>query len=143
MAELALAGGCHCGALEVRFAARTALADLPLRACQCSFCRRHATRTTSDPDGRLTVIVNAPQALNRYEFGLRTAQYLICRRCGVYVAAVCATAHGERGILNVNCLADLAAFMGEPKPVNYDQEDRADRVARRGRTWTPVVWDAQ
>jgi hypothetical protein len=140
MSETVFSGACHCGALALRFATRKAPADLPLHACQCAFCRAHATRTTSDPDGALTLIVHAPQALNRYEFGLRTAQYLVCRRCGIYVAAVCASADGERGLVNVNCLADRAAFAGEPKPVGYDAEGREARLARRARNWTPVRW---
>ena len=43
-----LEGSCHCGA--VRFTFETAKALTP-RACRCGFCRRHATRMVSDPDG--------------------------------------------------------------------------------------------
>jgi hypothetical protein len=142
MSEKVFTGACHCGAIALRFATRKAPSDLPLHACQCAFCRRHATRTTSDPDGALTLIVHAAGALNRYEFGLATAQYLICRRCGVYVAAVCPSANGERGLVNVNCLDDRAAFAGTPKPVSYDAEGREARLARRAKNWTPAVWAA-
>jgi hypothetical protein len=140
MAEMIFNGSCHCGTIEVRFATRKALPDLPLHACQCAFCRKHATRTTSDPDGSLTLVVHAPQLLSKYEFGLVTAQYLVCGRCGIYVAAVSAGAGGERGLVNVNCLDERAAFLGTPKPVSYDEEGRDARLARRAKNWTPTTW---
>jgi hypothetical protein len=144
-----LDGGCHCGALAVRFVTRKRPADLPLLACQCSFCRRHGTRATADPDGRMVLTVRDPAALSRYEFGLRTAQYLICRTCGTYIGAVCSDmggggGGGERGLLNVNCLSEAAraAFDGrEPAPVRYDEEPREARLARRRTGWTPVGWE--
>ena len=40
-------GGCHCGNLAVHLRLSQALEDMPLRACGCSFCRAHNTRTTS------------------------------------------------------------------------------------------------
>ena len=48
-----LRGQCHCGAVNVAIDA--AAADLPLRACQCGFCRRHGAATTSRPDAKLTL----------------------------------------------------------------------------------------
>lgn len=44
-------GACHCGAIGYLY--RTALDPerWNVRACQCSFCRAHAARTTSDPAG--------------------------------------------------------------------------------------------
>ena len=35
-----LAGHCHCGAIRTILDSPHAPAELPLRACQCSFCRR-------------------------------------------------------------------------------------------------------
>ena len=84
-----LRGACHCGQVQVAFETAMSVADLPLRACGCSFCRRHGTKAVADPSGRLTISA-PPNGLNRYRFGLRTADYLICRTCGAYVAAVIA-----------------------------------------------------
>ena len=39
-----LRGACHCGQVEVAFETAMSVADLPLRACGCSFCRRHGTQ---------------------------------------------------------------------------------------------------
>ena len=57
------------------------------RECDCSFCRAHATRCVSDPAGRAAVFVADPERLVRYQFGLRTAEFLVCGGCGVYIGA--------------------------------------------------------
>ena len=95
-----LYGACHCGQVEVAFETAMPVADLPLRACSCSFCRRHGTKAVADPNGRLTISA-PPNGLSRYRFGLRTADYLICRTCGAYVAAVISGNGEERATLNV------------------------------------------
>ena len=64
-----LRGACHCGQVEVAFETAMSVADLPLRACGCSFCRRHGTKAVADPNGRLTISA-PPNGLNRYRFGL-------------------------------------------------------------------------
>ena len=51
-----LHGGCHCGALRVEFETR-APEELPLRECQCTFCRRHGALNTVDANGRVRVVV--------------------------------------------------------------------------------------
>ena len=84
-------GGCHCGNLRVRVRLTTAPADTPIRSCACSFCRSHGTRTLSDPAGQVEVAVSDLSLTRRYRFGSRTADYLLCRGCGVYVGAVCET----------------------------------------------------
>lgn len=132
-----LRGACHCGQIEVSFETAMAVEAMPLRACGCSFCRRHGTKAVADPNGRL-IIVAPPDALHRYRFGLRTADYLICRNCGVYVAAVIAGPGQARGTLNVAGVA-VPAFRDRPaEPVNYDHEDAAQRRTRRLATWTPA-----
>jgi hypothetical protein len=83
-----LRGACHCGSLDVAFTTSTAPEALPLRACQCSFCRRHGAITTSDPAGRLRIVARDETAWKPYVFGQRTAELAVCSRCGVYVAAL-------------------------------------------------------
>ncbi len=133
-------GGCHCGALGFTFATAKAAIDLPLHACQCSFCRRHGTRTTSDPAGEVVFTAADPAQLHRYQFGLRTASYLVCRTCGSYLGAVYTDADGERALVNVNCFEDGSAFTQAAKPISYDGEAEDARRARRKRNWTPARW---
>ena len=78
---------------------------MELRACRCSFCRKHNTRAAADPKGQITITVTDPALLNRYSFGYRTAEYLLCRDCGVYVAAVTLDSEASpRALVIVNAL---------------------------------------
>ena len=135
--RLRLAGGCHCGNLELVFETAQAPAGLTVRACGCSFCRRHGSRTVSDPGGRVEILVHDPAELSRYAFGLGTAEFLVCRRCGVYVGAVMAEADAAWAIVNVNALATPEVFAEAAVPVSYDRESETERRARRQRPLDP------
>jgi hypothetical protein len=112
--------------------------DLPLRACQCSFCRRHGGLTTSDPAGRLVVEVRQPERLERYRFALGITDFLICRTCGVYVAAVTEVEGRSLGVLNARVLDEREPFERAPTPMEYGAEQVQDREARRVKAWMRV-----
>jgi len=133
------AGRCHCGNMRVLLRLSTEPRATPVRACACSFCRAHGARTVADPDGLLEVRATDWALVEAYGFGLRTADFLVCRRCGVYVAAVCGTPAGHRATANVNALEDRAEFDPNPDPVDYDSETREARLARRAARWTPAI----
>ena len=137
--ETAYRGGCHCGAIAVRFFTRKSPAELPLRACQCRFCRKHGARTTADPEGRAEIALANDAAAARYRFALGTAEYLVCRDCGVYVAAIMIEAERGYAVLNVNAFDDAARFAGPGTPMVYDSEDEPARRARRRKLWTPAA----
>jgi hypothetical protein len=127
------AGGCHCGILSVRFETTRAIDDFEVRECDCSFCQRHRARYLLDPDGSFVVRVADPNALVRYRFALRTADFLICARCGVYVGAI----SGDRGIVNANALDDRDRLRGSAR-VGFDGETEASRLERRRSRWMPA-----
>lgn len=74
MTVFKVAGGCHCGNLEVKFESTLEPAEIQVLECQCTFCRKHGARAVADPSGHLSVAVNDPAQLYRYSFGLRTAE---------------------------------------------------------------------
>jgi hypothetical protein len=132
-----LEGGCHCGAITVVFETALAPDTIEVRADQCGFCRRHGAKTVSDPAGRLTLRF-AETAVRRYRFGARTADFLVCRECGAYVASVME----DFGVLNV-VGADIAVLASrDARPVDYDDETPDERRARRRRRWTPTILEA-
>lgn len=134
-----LDGSCHCGAITLAFAPSRAPAALPVRICGCSFCRKHRPRYTTDPTGRVELRVAAEETVSRYRFGLGLADFLICRRCGVFVAAVEPGEPG-RAVVNLDVLARADDFTAEPTAFTaFDTEDVATRSARRARAWTPAV----
>jgi len=133
-----LRGGCHCRSLAIAFETALDPRTLPLRACQCSFCRRHGGITTSDPGGRLVVEVGDPERLQRYRFALGITDFLVCKTCGVYVAAVMGADGRSVGVLNVNALDDPAPFARPPEPMQYGAETVEEREARRAKVWMPA-----
>lgn len=134
-------GGCHCG--NLRYALETALAldALPLRECQCSFCRHHGARSTSDPQGSLRFEVDEPRRVTRYRFGLKTADFLICATCGVYVGATLEDGGARWAIVNANTLDAAASLRPAGMKMDYDGEDATARALRRKSRWTPVAPD--
>ena len=109
--EAPLTGRCHCGNLELSLETSARPEELSLRADTCSFCRRHGARTTSDPSGRVVITVHHPDELLRYRFGLETADFLVCGRCGIYVAAVMNEGSSSYATVNVNILDAVGAPM--------------------------------
>ena len=140
-ARRAFAGGCHCGAIRLSFETAIAPGDFSVRACGCSFCRSHQTRTVADPAGRLTIAVRDPARLGRYRFGLGTTDFLICRDCGVYIGAVYRDGDGAWGLVNTPALAARSAFAQPATPTDHDAETEAARRARRKSTWTPTTFE--
>jgi hypothetical protein len=132
-------GGCHCGNLRIRIRLTRPPADTLTRSCACTFCRSHGTRTVSDPDGKADLWASDWSLVEKYRFGSRTADYLLCRRCGVYVGAVCETPAGWRSVINTLCLDDRAAFSGEAERPDYDGEAVEARLARREAKWMPAA----
>ncbi len=80
-------GGCHCLNLSVTLRLSKPPAQMPLRSCSCAFCRAHGTRTLSDRDGRVDITAADWTEVERYQFGSRTADYLLCCRrwAAVYI----------------------------------------------------------
>ena len=81
-----------------------------------------------DVPGSMCRVANA-DVLNRYQFGMRTIEFLICRNCGVYVAAFMADASDTEGYgtLMVSALDERKRFP-PPQPAHYDNEDRETRA---------------
>ena len=131
-------GSCHCGAIAFTFETAQAPEFWQIRACQCGFCRRHGARTTADPAGRVVFRVRDQTALQRYGFGLHTADFLLCRNCGAYLAAVLTSANGQFATLNVNALTEPPG-LASAVAVSYDGESAQDRQRRREQRWTPVI----
>lgn len=137
-------GGCHCGAVSFLYDTRLAPREWSLRACQCSFCRAHGARSTSDPQGAVAFHVMRPDALRRYRFGHRLADFLLCAHCGVYVGAVTEVSGSLFAIINTNALHPLPAALKSGSAVteeivNYEGESATMRSERRRKRWTPCA----
>lgn len=77
-------------------------------------------------------------AMIRYKFGARTADFIICASCGVYLCAVVDADGVFYSTLNINVMDDRAAFSDRDQSVSYDGEAAAARIVRRIGAWTPT-----
>jgi len=132
-------GGCHCGNVQVTFASELSPEEITVRACTCSFCTRHGARTVTDRNGQVQIRVRAPAELGRYQFALKTAEFFVCKTCGVYLAAVLTTEGRSYATVNINALDARQRFTQLPVEVNYEGEAAEQRIARRKENWTPAV----
>jgi hypothetical protein len=133
-----LTGSCHCGRIKVAFEPAQPPEALQLRACQCSFCLKHGARTASDPGGRLT-FTSSGDAISRYRFGTRSADFIVCRHCGAYVGVVMEIDGRTYGVVNVNTLDDLSPFDRPAERMHYEAETLEARMARRKKVWSPAA----
>ena len=131
-------GRCHCGAIRFELRTSRAPAQWAVRACQCSFCRGHGARTTSDAEASVRFIIPDETRLNRYRFASKSADFYVCRECGTYVASVIDSPRGRFATLNVNVISP-AVSVPAAAPVTYDDETPAQKLARREQKWTPVT----
>ncbi len=104
--------------------------------CACTFCRKHGAVTAFDPQGQLLIEIAEPEEAVRYRFETGSADYLVCGRCGVYVAAVVSAFSGAVATLNVNVLDDRRPFSQTPEVVLRDGETAHERRLRRAEQWT-------
>ena len=128
-------GQCHCGNLSYVLDTPLSESEVRARACDCGFCRIHAVRNWSDPNGSATVKIEDEQNLQRYLFALATAEFFICRVCGAYLGAVLSDTDGAWSTVNLR-LSDLADVAEET--ASYGSEGESERIARRKRFWTPT-----
>ena len=134
-----LTGGCHCRNIRVELETDLAPSSFEPRACQCSFCRQHQSRAISDSNGRLRIAVADGELLSRYQFGMKSIEFLVCRICGVYVAGFLPDPTDDKAFatLMVSALDQRDGFPA-PVPKNYDDQAREDRTERRRKVWTPA-----
>jgi hypothetical protein len=124
-------GSCHCGALRVFYASDGPMAG---RRCGCGFCRRHGSLYTTDPAGWLRIEA-AAGAMNRYRFGQRRADFLLCGHCGTLVAVTAEIDGTLRGVVNLAVMDPPMAPSAEVPVLNFDAETEDERTARRRRNW--------
>jgi ribosomal protein L34E len=80
-----------------------------------------------------------PDLLVRYGFGLRTADFLLCGRCGSYLGALMTERERMVATINVNTFEPPHPFQRDGVPMSYEGESDAERRVRRAAGWTPVV----
>ncbi len=132
-------GGCHCGNIRHVFTWPGDPSEIPIRACSCDFCMKHAAAYTSHPEGRLRATVTDESALSRYRFGHKTADFFICMRCGTIVFAACEIEGTLHAVVNVHTFEGIDRDILTRRVTDFEGETREERLGRRNRNWTPDV----
>lgn len=132
-------GACHCG--NIRFAFELPESDglIPVRACGCSFCRKHGAVHTSHPKGRLAVRIEDERRVERYRFGTKTADFYVCRTCGVEPLVTSEIDGTLYAVVNVNSFENVDPGELDRSASDFEGEATGDRLARRKRNWIGAV----
>ena len=134
-----IAGRCHCGNIAFDLDWTPEPAEIPARACTCSFCVKHGGVWTSCPTGSLAVAVWDRAAVSRYRFGTKTAEFHVCSNCGVVPLATSTIGGTLYAVVNVNTFDDMDPARLRRAESHLGDEDGATRLARRARNWIPRV----
>lgn len=133
-------GRCHCGAVGFEYRTAKPVAEWPVRACQCSFCRKHGAAYTSDPAGSLRFVHEDAAQLSRYRFGQKTADFVFCGRCGGYLGAMTEEDGAPLMVINLRAFDPEPAGLPAAQGMSYEGESRDARDSRRAERWTPVIY---
>ena len=134
-----LRGKCHCGNISFCLTWEPDPAEIPARACTCSFCVKHGGVWTSNPRGALEVVIKDPALVSKYAFGTRTAEFHTCARCGI-VPVVTSRIDGHvYAVVSVNAFDDVDQSLLRRAPASFDGEGTESRLARRKRNWIADV----
>ncbi len=132
-------GRCHCGNISFSLIWEPDPAEIPARACSCSFCIKHGGVWTSNPRGALEVVIKDPALVSKYSFGTRTAEFHTCARCGI-VPVVTSRIDGRLyAVVSVNAFEDVDQSLLRRAPASFDGEGEESRLARRKRNWIADV----
>lgn len=128
-------GRCHCGNISFTLTSEDASAEIPARACGCSFCTKHGGVWTSYANGRLRILIKDPAQASPYSFGTGTAEFHVCRTCGI-VPVVTSRIEGRLyAVVSVNAFEEIDPSRIRRTPSSFEGESEAERLARRARNW--------
>ena len=132
-------GKCHCGNISFSLTWEPDPAEIPARACTCSFCVKHGGVWTSNPLGALEVVIKDPSLVSRYAFGTRTAEFHTCARCGIVPVVTSRIDDHLYAVVSVNAFEGVDPSLLRRTPTSFDGEGNETRLARRKRNWIANV----
>ena len=132
-------GRCHCGNISFALDWPGEPAEIPARACGCSFCTKHGGVWTSHPGAQLDVSIADGSRVSRYLFGTRTATFHVCMNCGVPPVVTSQIEGKTYAVVNVNTFEDVDAARLGKSGADFEGEDKDSRLARRMRNWIGSV----
>ncbi len=130
-------GSCHCQSIQLILDSQHGAKAIVARACQCSFCRKNGINWYSDPNGQLLLKYAATLRPTYYRFGMKLADFVICPRCGVCVAAIKDDDSQPRAVVNLNCLDYDWDWSKNTISMDFDSDSKTERSDRHQQNWMP------
>lgn len=131
-------GGCHCGTISFELETTKKITDFIPRACACNFCQKHEASYISDPTGILRIHYKDKNLVNTYRFGHGTADFIICKKCGVFTMTLCEIEERTHAVVNVKTMEETL-LIAPPIATNFDGESIEKRLERRQKNWIGTV----
>src|ERR1700730_5180001 len=132
-------GKCHCGNIAFEVEWEGDPAEIPVRACGCSFCVKHGGIWTSNPTSRLVVTIRDTSLVSKYAFGSRTATFHVCSLCGAVPLVTSEIANQLYAVVNANVFENVDQSRLHGGAASFEGEDIESRLARRRRDWIADV----
>jgi hypothetical protein len=132
-------GACHCRNIAFDFTWVPEPAEIPARACTCSFCIKHGGVWTSNPAGVLKILVQDEARVSKYRFGTGTADFHVCARCGAVPLVTSRIENRLYAVVNVNVFEDVDPALLRRAVARFDGETESSRLERRKRNWIADV----
>ena len=132
-------GQCHCGNIAFDLDWKSDPAEIPARACDCSFCVKHGGLWTSNPAASLDIAVRDRSRMTPYEFGTKTATFHICNACGVVPVVTSRIDDRLYAVVSVNAFEGIASERVRRAPASFGGEETDARLDRRKRNWIADV----
>jgi len=85
------------------------------------------------------VSVREAALVNHYLFGTRTAEFHVCRGCGVVPLVTSRIGGRLYAVVSVNAFENVEPALIQRAPAVFDEESEATRLARRARNWIADV----
>mgnify|MGYP002642230932 CR=1 FL=1 len=132
-------GACHCRNIRFTVGLPAAETLIRVRACSCAFCIKHGGVYTSHPSAELDIHITDPSLVEHYQFGTKTADFLICRRCGVVPVVTSVINDHCYAVVNVNTFENIDRAEFDYATTDFEAEATDDRLARRQQNWIAQV----
>jgi hypothetical protein len=134
-------GSCHCRNIRFSLDWPDTGPTIPVRACGCSFCRKHGGVWTSNPRGRFRLQVADASKAAPYRFGTESADFHVCAVCGVAPIVTCVLDGARFAVVNANTFDNVERTDLSVAAADFEGETMETRLARRRRNWTPEATD--
>lgn len=128
-------GACHCGNISFAVNWPGSGAEIPVRACGCTFCRKHGGVWTSHRNADLDAKYIDESAISRYKFGTETAEFYVCSGCGVVPFVISEIENRMYAVVNVNTFENIDSSSLVRSSADFEGESTDGRLKRRQQNW--------